>query len=205
MKGFDFESNRGTRVNIAAETALGSQFNFPWNDRKGRKFRSRTEATQQKLRTLARELQAKFFSAAQESTRLVVAELRAILSSVEAACQAHDHGSVSLTLLPPQSHPSPPPPQELESGLLWQEELSCSLKALADLLRDEKTISAYEVHASRLVPILLHCLDGGRDQGRGRARIAIFKAAFVEALPEQPLDHDTRWGADSIWCTPVRG
>ena len=50
--------------------------------------------------------------------------------------------------------------QLLDSGLSWQEELESSLKSLAHLLRDEKTISAYEVHHSRLVPVLLYCLAG---------------------------------------------
>lgn len=63
------------------------------------------------------------------------------------------------------------------------------LRALAHLLRDEKTISAFEVHHSRLVPILLHCLVGG---GTARERVTLFMAAFAEAAQELPPDLDTR-------------
>ena len=64
--------------------------------------------------------------------------------------------------------------QVLDSGLSWIEELECALKALATLLRDEKTISWYEVHVSRLVPVLLHCLTGmnsNTPDGRGEVRM----------------------------------
>ena len=47
------------------------------------------------MKSLGRELQSKYFSVNQESTRRVAAELKAILSSVEAACLAHDNDSVS--------------------------------------------------------------------------------------------------------------
>ena len=82
-----------------------------------------------------------------------------------------------------------------------------SLKALAQLLRDEKTISAYEVHTSRLVPILLHCLTGGVGKGeeggkeggvggRGEAmvweRVQVFKKMFSESAEQLPPDLDTR-------------
>ena len=89
-----------------------------------------------------------------------------------------------------------------------------SLKALALLLRDEKTISAYEVHTSRLVPILLHCLTGGGggkggamggeggkgggdvDVGRGGkmvgGRVEVFKKMFSESAEQLPPDLDTR-------------
>ena len=49
MQGFVFESNRGTRVNITAECPLGPQFSFGWNDKKGKKFKSKGELTQQKV------------------------------------------------------------------------------------------------------------------------------------------------------------
>ena len=48
-----------------------------------------------KIRHLAEDLQSKYFTAAQESTRKVAAELRAILSSVEESCLAHDKDEVS--------------------------------------------------------------------------------------------------------------
>ena len=48
---------------------------------------------------LAKELQSRYFSANQESTRKVAAELKAILTSVEAACTAHDNNTVSYLSL----------------------------------------------------------------------------------------------------------
>ena len=48
---------------------------------------------------LAKELQSRYFSANQESTRKVAAELKAILTSVEAACTAHDNNTVSYMSL----------------------------------------------------------------------------------------------------------
>ena len=88
--------------------------------------------------------------------------------------------------------------QSLESGLGWREELEWSLKALALLLRDEKTISAYEVHTNRLVPILLHCLlsAGGKRGGAGgvasRERAECFRRIFAESAQEPPTDLDSR-------------
>ncbi len=96
--------------------------------------------------------------------------------------------------------------QLLDSGLSWMEELECALRALATLLRDEKTISWYEVHMSRLVPVLLHCLTGvnseGGDLGGGGAgtvdkkagkRVKLFKKIFAEASEELPPDLDSRY------------
>lgn len=85
----------------------------------------------------------------------------------------------------------------MESGLSWEEELECALKALATLLRDEKTISAYEVHVSRLIPILLHCLTGKEVGGasgitKARQRVEIFVKSFADAAQELPADLDTR-------------
>ena len=87
----------------------------------------------------------------------------------------------------------------------WGEELECALRALASLLRDEKTISWYEVHMSRLVPVLLHCLTGkGEGSGEGgvaevsreekaNERVKLFKKVFVEALEDVPADLDSRY------------
>lgn len=95
LHGFIFESNRGTRVNITTENPLGPQFQFNWNKQDGRKFQTKAEALQLKVKHLAQDLQSKYFTASQESTRKVAAELRAILSSVEESCQAHDKEEVS--------------------------------------------------------------------------------------------------------------
>ena len=88
--------------------------------------------------------------------------------------------------------------QPLDSGMAWSEELQWALRALAQLLRDEKTISAYEVHTNRLVPILLHCLTGGKKGGASavaaaaRERAKSFRSVFAESAQEPQPDLDSR-------------
>ena len=66
------------------------------------------------------------------------------------------------------------------------------MRALALLLRDEKTISAYEVLTSRLVPILRHCLTGSGGETDMGERKRIFKAVFTETADEPPTDIDPK-------------
>ena len=82
--------------------------------------------------------------------------------------------------------------QLLDSGLSWSEELQWALRALALLLRDEKTISAYEVLTSRLVPILLRCLTGSEEGTDMEERKRIFRTVFTETGDEPPLDVDPK-------------
>jgi E3 ubiquitin-protein ligase HECTD1 len=185
LHGFAFESNRGTRVTMTANSPLGPQFNFGWNNKKGKKLKTKNDVTKDKVQALAQELQSLHFSDAQESTRKVASELRAILVSLEGACLTHENGT------------------PLESGLGWKEELEWALKALALLLRDEKTISAYEVHTNRLVPILLHCLLGaGKRGGAGgvasRERAECFRRIFAESAQEAPTDLDSSTTSVSV-------
>ena len=100
--------------------------------------------------------------------------------------------------------------QHLDSGLDWREGLEGALRALAFLLRDEKTMSAYEVHLSRLVPVLLHCLTGAqggmvdRDvannkevgsckKDRARERERVFKKVFSDVSTEPHDDLNSRY------------
>lgn len=97
----------------------------------------------------------------------------------------------------------------LESGLCWEVELECALRALATLLRDEKTISWYEVHMSRLVPVLLHCLTGIGEGGtvgvgvpeeeKSLERVKLFKKMFAETTDELPPDLDSRYMYTVRW------
>ena len=66
------------------------------------------------------------------------------------------------------------------------------MRALALLLRDEKTISAYEVLTSRLVPILRHCLTGSGGETDMGERKRIFKTVFTETAVEPPTDIDPK-------------
>ena len=76
------------------------------------------------------------------------------------------------------------------------------MTALAQLLRDEKTISAYEVHLSSLVPTLLHCLRGGvvTEPSKVQTRVKIFKRVFADTAQETPVDLDTRYAVN---CSPT--
>ncbi len=94
LNGFVFESNRNTKVNVNAENPLSLQFQFGWPSKDSQKFKSKAEVTQEKVAALAATLQGKYFSANQESTRKVVAEMKALLSSVENACKTHDNDEV---------------------------------------------------------------------------------------------------------------
>ena len=49
LHGFVFESNRGTRVTMTANSPLGPQFNFGWNNKKGKKFKTKVDVTRDKV------------------------------------------------------------------------------------------------------------------------------------------------------------
>ena len=101
--------------------------------------------------------------------------------------------------------------QALDSGMDWLEELRWALKALALLLRDEKTISSYEVHTNRLVPIILHCLTGRKDRGGAAAmaaakdRAKCFRRVFAESAQEHPPDLDSRFDLCGQLGFPLAG
>ena len=52
LHGFVFESNRGTRVTMTANSPLGPQFNFGWNNKKGKKLKTKNDVTKDKVRVL---------------------------------------------------------------------------------------------------------------------------------------------------------
>lgn len=79
-----------------AENPLSPQFQFGWHSKEDHKFKTKAEITQEKVVVLAAELQTKYFSANQESTRRVAAEMRAILTSVDAVCNIHEKDGVSF-------------------------------------------------------------------------------------------------------------
>lgn len=47
----------------------------------------------------------------------------------------------------------------LDSGVSWRDQLTGALQALAEMLKDDATLSAYEVHSSNMVQVLLNCLS----------------------------------------------
>ena len=81
---------------MSAENPLGSQLQVGWQGKAESKFKTKAEVTQEKVSVLAAELQGKYFSTNQESTRRIVAEMKAILASVEASCKAHENEEVCV-------------------------------------------------------------------------------------------------------------
>ncbi len=94
VSGFVFESNRGVRASVIPEHPLGSQFKFSWMGQKTKKIKTKAEQAADRVGKMALELQGRYFSVTQESTRKIAAELRGILGKVEEACSAHDEDTV---------------------------------------------------------------------------------------------------------------
>ncbi|PIK60002.1 putative E3 ubiquitin-protein ligase HECTD1 isoform X1 [Apostichopus japonicus] len=166
LAGFIFESNRGTKHSFTAETSLGPEFSTGWTGKKGKRLRSKAEQVQQKVKSLAHELYQVYFKAAESHPRDVVAKLHQIVEMVEHACDLHNE------LIKP-----------VEADTSWNGTLKAALLSLSNLLKDENSISAYELHSSGLVQVLLNCLNDGYDhvaqQDRHlKERIGVFKAAF---------------------------
>ena len=86
LAGFIFESNRGTKHTFTAETSLGPEFAAGWTGKRGKRFVSKLEAQKQKIRTLAAEIQEKYFVTAQQTPREVVSKLQKIVAELNEAC-----------------------------------------------------------------------------------------------------------------------
>ena len=90
----------------------------------------------------------------------------------------------------------------------WDEELERSLRALAILMRDERSISVYEIQSSGLVPALIHCMtaEGGDHmaQARARERQKIFSSAFAD-IPQEPVDLNSRFVVKEVMCVLLGG
>ncbi|XP_078675972.1 E3 ubiquitin-protein ligase HECTD1-like isoform X4 [Branchiostoma floridae x Branchiostoma belcheri] len=169
LPGFVFESNRGTKHSFTAETSLGPEFSAGWGGKKSHRFKSKAEQTKQKIKCLARELYEQHFKAAQATPRGVVSKLRSIVAQLETACEAHGKGNKV---------------QEGELG--WEDQMKTALECLTLLLKDEATISAFELHSSGLVQALLNCLNNNVDVDSNRvaSRIKVFKAAFRDNVED---------------------
>ncbi len=169
LPGFLFESNRGTKHTFTAETSLGPEFSG-WTCKKTKRLRSKAEAVKQKVKTLARDIYENHFRVAQSKPRGVVAKLTDIVSKMERACQQQ---------------------QAVKSGggCHWKEGLSSALVDLSELLADENTVSAYELHSSGLIQILLKLfststsssLDKRRAAKMQKQRVEIFRQTFCRS------------------------
>lgn len=139
LNGFIFESNRGTRHSFTAETTLGPEFGCGWSGRKYKRVKSKTEATKERIRSIANQIYEQYFRSAQATPRGTVAKLAEIVAQIDHACA----DKRSLRGLNPH----------------WKESLSLSLRELGQLLREERAVSAYEVQSSGLITALLKLLS----------------------------------------------
>ncbi|XP_069118347.1 E3 ubiquitin-protein ligase HECTD1-like isoform X3 [Argopecten irradians] len=170
LQGFIFESNRGTKHSFTAETSLGPEFASGWGGKKSKKFRSKTEEIKTKVRHQAREIYEDYFRAAEAMPRGVVAKIRTIVQQLEAACAKQ----ISQVRSP-------------DGEITWAEDMTASLTELVILLKEDHTVSAYELHSSGLVQTLLNILNNNIEDSnskeskkRTRERIDLFKSIFQE-------------------------
>ncbi|XP_025058270.1 E3 ubiquitin-protein ligase HECTD1 isoform X6 [Alligator sinensis] len=168
LPGFVFESNRGTKHSFTAETSLGSEFVTGWTGKRGRKLKSKLEKTKQKVRTMARDLYDDHFKAVESMPRGVVVTLRNIATQLESSWELHTNR------------------QCIEGENTWRDLMKTALENLIVLLKDENTISPYEMCSSGLVQALLTVLnntldlDLKQDCSQLVERINVFKTAFSE-------------------------
>ncbi|XP_070097579.1 E3 ubiquitin-protein ligase HECTD1 isoform X13 [Equus przewalskii] len=173
LPGFVFESNRGTKHSFTAETSLGSEFVTGWTGKRGRKLKSKLEKTKQKVRTMARDLYDDHFKAVESMPRGVVVTLRNIATQLESSWELHTNR------------------QCIESENTWRDLMKTALENLIVLLKDENTISPYEMCSSGLVQALLTVLnntvdlDMKQDCSQLVERINVFKTAFSENEDEE--------------------
>ncbi|XP_075610172.1 E3 ubiquitin-protein ligase HECTD1 isoform X19 [Balearica regulorum gibbericeps] len=172
LPGFVFESNRGTKHSFTAETSLGkyvgSEFVTGWTGKRGRKLKSKLEKTKQKVRTMARDLYDDHFKAVESMPRGVVVTLRNIATQLESAWELHTNRHC------------------IEGENTWRDLMKTALENLIVLLKDENTISPYEMCSSGLVQSLLTVLNNNvdldvkQDCSQLVERINVFKTAFSE-------------------------
>ncbi|XP_017786198.1 PREDICTED: E3 ubiquitin-protein ligase HECTD1 isoform X3 [Nicrophorus vespilloides] len=177
LPGFIFESNRGTKHSFTAETSLGRpEFSAGWTNKRGKRLRSKTEATKQKVKNQAYALYEQYFKQAQAQPRGVVAQLGNIVAQIERACQKQSsYGN------------------NRDGENSWREILRKALDELTQILNEEGVVSAYELHSSGLVQTLLSLLSTNYwDQGlklnksnkHQKQRVQVFKKCFEEQINE---------------------
>ncbi|XP_050406417.1 E3 ubiquitin-protein ligase HECTD1 isoform X3 [Patella vulgata] len=172
LPGFIFESNRGTKHSFTAETSLGPEFAAGWAGKKSKKLKSKVDAIRTKVRSVARDLYEDYFREAEAKPRGVVAKLFTIVQQLEAACAKH----ISQI-------------KGADDEMVWAQEMKNALNELVTLLKDEHTISSFELYSSGLVQTLLNILNNNinteipcskENKRRLRERINIFKSVFQE-------------------------
>ncbi|XP_076273657.1 ubiquitin fusion-degradation 4-like isoform X2 [Rhynchophorus ferrugineus] len=168
LPGFIFESNRGTKHSFIAETSLGSEFTVGWSVKRGKRMRSKTEATKMKVKYLAHQIYEQYFRAAQAQPRGVVAKLGNIVAQIERACQKqYSYGN------------------NREGGNSWKEILLKALDDLTQILKEDGVVSAYELHSSGLVQALLNLLSTSYwEQGLKSSKISKYQKQRIQVFKE---------------------
>lgn len=148
----------------------GPEFSAGWSNKKGKRLRSKTEATKQKVRYQAQTIYEQYFKAAQAQPRGVVAKLGNIVAQIERACQKQcSYGN------------------NRDGGNSWREILLNALDELTQILKEDGVVSAYELHSSGLVQALLSLLstsywDQGLKSNKSskyqKQRVQVFKKCF---------------------------
>lgn len=148
----------------------GPEFSTSWMNKKGKRLRSKVEATKLKVKYLAHQLYEQYFRAAQAQPRGIVAKLGNIVVQIERACKKQvSYGN------------------NREGGNNWKEILHNALDGLTQILSEDGVVSAYEVHSSGLVQALLSLLStnywdqnlkSSKMNKYQKQRVQVFKQAF---------------------------
>lgn len=156
---------------------LGPEFSAGWSNKKGKRLRSKTEATKQKVRYQAQTIYEQYFKAAQAQPRGVVAKLGNIVAHIERACQKQcSYGN------------------NRDGGNTWREILLNALDELTQILKEDGVVSAYELHSSGLVQALLSLLstsywDQGLKSNKSnkyqKQRVQVFKKCFEDKTKDE--------------------
>uniref|UniRef100_A0A0K2TN15 E3 ubiquitin-protein ligase n=1 Tax=Lepeophtheirus salmonis TaxID=72036 RepID=A0A0K2TN15_LEPSM len=165
--GFLFESNRGTKHTFTAETLLGPEFSSCWTGKKTKRLRSKVEAIKQKVRNLALDIYEEYFKVAQSKPRGIVIRLSNLVTHIDNARLG-----------------------QMRHSKGWKEVLKTALLELADVLKDETKVSAFELHSSGLIQSLLKLFATSMNDPTKkstklqRQRVEVFKDCF------QKLDNE---------------
>lgn len=157
-KGFFFESNRGTTHSFNAKENLSSLFANGWRNYCNRKVLAKAEELKNKVRTLAREMYRLHFKAIESVPRGSLSMLSDVCSQLHNLCHLQVH------------------------NMSWEGEMRGEVGRLMGLLRDEHTLSTYELHTSGVITALLNTLKTNDENESTRKHVAkridLFRQVF---------------------------
>lgn len=146
----------------------GPEFSAGWSAKKSKKLVSKSDQTRQKIRKLSRDIYDQYFEAAQATPRGIVADLANIVSKVDMAVKKQAKNS---------------------SGNEWKEGLSSALLELSELLKDDSSVSAYELNSSGLIQCFLKLYgtavgpEKSKYQKKAKRHLEARLAVIRETLP----------------------